>query len=155
MRIRPTFLLCGAVLIAAVPTWADRIDSIEKHPVTKSSEKSTSAPRQIERFEFGTRDSMAPLVLEAFFPSTFSMDIHPSGLREPDLREPSLVTSRVKKKGHGEREDDRGNATLTIEGSINTTSLPVSEPGAASFLLVGVVSVGFWARRHRGPQRQY
>jgi len=123
MKFRLGLLLCGVVLIAAAPVWADTV----------------SNPDSLN--DFGNHEGLGIVTgssnLGLNAGATSDMDIHPDGLGgvDSDGLGSSLYFNWIKASKDGHFED----------GLPNPTAMP--EPGSLPLILLGLVSVGFLARR--------
>jgi PEP-CTERM motif len=176
MKLRPALLLCGTLLIAAVPAWADRIsspgfakefpgiDTLMKVAGSSSGLRlnvpvnagipSASVVVFSNGFDannaFESWDSKSSSALGTFFPSSTDLDIHPVSLSDLDSDGGPSSRAHAWKawliKEEGEKH--RGRGRLHHAGVIPTQ---VPEPGFISLLLFGLAAVGLFARRRREP----
>jgi hypothetical protein len=175
MEFTPTILLCGAVLIAAAPAWADRIPypgSAKESPsavisvkMTRSSVLKKNAPVNGEfrsepssmgglanSFEanntFGAQDAKSSIAPSTFFPWLSEINTHhdarPSD-RDSDERISSIW--RAGKAWGKESAGNRENDTERIETRKDLLPASLPEPGSLPLLLLGLLALGFSARR--------
>jgi hypothetical protein len=118
MKFRLGSLLCGVVLIAAAPVWADR----------------ASNPESLN--DFGNQEGLGIVTgssnLGLNAAATSDMDIHPDSLSGVDSFGLSYSHSNWIKAS-------------TKDGVPGPTAMP--EPGSLPLMLIGLVSVGFLVRR--------
>jgi hypothetical protein len=176
MKIRPAMMLCGAVLIAVVPAWADRIPypgSAKESPNTQISVKVTgnsglklNAPAnggfladpapgvlRIGSFEavraFDVWDSKSFLALNTVFPSSSAMSIHVGSLSSTRSYEFVSTISHAETASFILRDGERGRIRLWDRhtDTAKDSPTPVPEPGSLSFLLLGLAGAGFLPRQ--------
>jgi hypothetical protein len=174
MKFSPTVLLCGAVLIAAAPAWADRIPypgSAKESPKAEISVKMTpssvlkmnapvngefrSEPSSIgmlTSFEANTalnaRDSKSPIAPTSFFPWSSEIDNHRDArLSDRDSDERISSSWRVGKAWGRESDGNSENDTERNETRKDLVLASIPEPGSLPLLLLGLVAVGFSGRR--------
>jgi PEP-CTERM motif len=175
MKSRPALLLWGAVLIAAVPVWADGIPhnrSVKDSPESESSAKVTdgsglelNVPMNagfraqpipaVAFFEANNRfdvwDSKFSKALDAFIPSSSDFDIQPASLglldsfEGPSFRAHAGKTSSI----DGDGGKDGGRDRHRHHDGDDPSPTPVPEPGSFSLLLLGLAAAGFSARRRK------
>lgn len=184
MNLRPTLLLCGAILIVAVPVCADTIPypgSIEgsrdvesfardaHHSVVRVNPPVLGAVREepapalllIDTFEqdraFDVKDSKSLIVRNTIFPTSSDLAMHSASLKDLDSFEHvsaiwhgGKAWGKEKDGKKGKDNDDNDNTgTIGNEPKRPLVAAVVPEPGSLSLLLLGLVAVGFSARRHR------
>jgi hypothetical protein len=170
MNLRPALLLCGAILTACVPVWADGVASpgfekafpnLDLATIGHSSVKlsapanaemsATSAPAVMysDKFEashsFDGWDSARSKDIAAFFPSSSEMDIHSVSLGDIYSDEGPLRTGHVREAWWMKEDKDRDRDGHG--GGDRPTQVP--EPGSFSLLLIGLATVGIFALRRR------
>jgi hypothetical protein len=172
MKFKPALLLGGVVLIVAAPVWADRIPypgsakelpRIEISPdVIHSTRTNASVSAEFraeatpiaslaDSFEantpFDARDLKPPTGLDSFFSSSSGMGSHHPGLGDFDSDERISSNWHAEKGWSKEGKGNSGNDTdkNEVKESIVIASAP--EPGSLSLLLLGLIVVGFSARR--------
>ena len=123
MKSRLGLLLCGVVLMAAAPVWADKASDADSLKDFGNHEG------------FGIVMDGSNLRLNAG--ATSAVDIHPDSLSGVDSHGlgSSLHTNWIKASKDGHIED----------GLPNPMAMP--EPGSLTLILLGLVSVGFLVRR--------
>jgi hypothetical protein len=175
MKFKPALLLCGIVLIAAVPAWGDRIPYCgiaQKSPdagtslkVIRNSGLKINAPANGEFLADPTPsvmpkgnseaikalyawDSKPPSALVAFLPISSDVDIYAAGLRG------LVISERVSSLRDGMAwsvQDGEGRARWRDRDrhfdADNDSPTPAPEPGTLSFMLLGLAGVGFLALR--------
>lgn len=119
MMFRPTLLLWGAVMIAAVPVWADKIsvaDIAKESPDIEGPVKAAHHP-----------DLSLNVLLASGFPTGFTQAVVLIGDFETN-GEYSKEQPQVKTPEKATRRSD-----LQVNASVNADSLPESTPEVSSF----------------------
>lgn len=138
MNFRPALLLCAAIVVAAVPVWADGIH----HPKAVGG-LSTDFFHGIDGpTAFDTWGSRPFELRETTFISRFDVDFHP--VFAFDLRSYEIPSSNARLW-----DGDRAWFRHHEDSAPSYTAVP--EPGSLSLLLLGFAGVGLFARR-RGEQ---
>jgi hypothetical protein len=172
MKFKAALFLGGVVLIVVAPVWADRIPypgTPKELPrieisanVTQRTGTNTPVSAEFraeatpiaslaDSFEanpaFEARDLRPPTGLDTSFPSLSGVGSHHPSLRDfdSDQRVPSNWHAEKgwfkEGKGNGGNDTDKNE----VKESIEIASAP--EPGSLSLLLLGLIVVGFSARR--------
>jgi hypothetical protein len=145
MNLRYPSLLCGIVLIAAVPVLADRVSDngyVKDSAYTEIHAGSNNAA-EVRR----AKSTLAPVML---FQSSSGGDAHSVNLS--DFGSSGNVYSTLdSEKGSGkERDGDKDNGKDHKKGG---SPVAVPEPGSLSLFLMGLVGIGVFALRRGGKQK--
>jgi hypothetical protein len=160
LKITPALLVCGAVLIAAAPLWANRIESEYGSTIDEFSADSATAatfaaaPAAFaDRFEpnltMDARDKRVGIPsfnvdtfesreLATIFSRDFSRDLFRDNVRD---------VARDKDVRRDSNEGNGNNSLPKIKGGINPAIVAISEPASLPLLLAGLAAVGLWSRR--------
>lgn len=145
MNLRYASLLCGIVLIAAVPVLADRISDngyVKDSAYTEIHAGSNNAAE--------VRDAKPTLALVTLFKSSSGGDAHSVNLRDFGSSGNVYSTSNSEKARVNERDRDGDN-----DRDHKKVGAPVAvpEPGSLSLLLIGLLGIGGIAYRRGANQK--
>ncbi|HXN73259.1 MAG TPA: hypothetical protein VN861_11970 [Candidatus Acidoferrales bacterium] len=128
MKGRLGLLVCGALLVAAAPIWADKAPGDE---TLKDLGNNAGSAYTAGGSSFGLNPS-----------GMSAMDFHPAGMRGGTPEEFSFSPST-----NWIRASRYGNS-----GEVLPDSPAVAEPGALPMILVGFVGIGLLVRRREEPE---
>lgn len=176
MKLRPALLLCGAILIAAMPAWGDRIPypgSLKESPKAEISTRETRssvlkmhvpvhtevqadptpAVLPIDSFEannaFNVTDSNSSIPRITYFPSSSDMHIHPANLKDLGSLEHASSIWHAGEAWGEERNEKEENDTDNKEVKKGIVTASVPEPESLSLLLFGLAVIGFSPRQRK------
>jgi hypothetical protein len=170
MKMRLSLLFCGVVLVAAVPSRADRIPYPGSAKDSPDSEISAQVSRSsglnapvgagfraepppiadlVGRYDvhdaFAVRDSRSSRVPNSIFSPLSGTDIHLVKLSGLEFGERDFFDSNAGKASLHDGQENRENDKFN--GEDGPVPVLVREPGSLSLLLLGLGAVGLLARR--------
>jgi hypothetical protein len=152
MKVRSTLLLGATFLIAAMPAFGDNVTypgSVEEFRNVASAEKAIDIQRPDSNAsvdaDFSPRSALEMLPSSNFDISTSKsfLKSRAAGLSIFDAYDRASSFARDGKESRKARHDHDG----AKGGSSNPSPVSVPEPGSLALSLVGLIGIGFLARR--------
>jgi hypothetical protein len=145
MNIKYAALLCGFVMIAAVPVMADRMSDYRS-----SNDSDYAGIHTVLNHVADLRDATPSLALVTVYTSSSDGDAHSVKLNDFGSFGPAYSNSDSEKAWGKERDRDGDNDKDHAKAA---APVAVLEPGSLSLLLIGLAGIGVGAFKRGAKQK--